>query len=200
MVVARVVSGLGMGFINATVPVLQAEFSPKTSRGIFACAQVSTLNFGKKHTPNHLGQMRHQCLTDVFKGIMMVYWIDFAFQSTGSDASYTWRVPTILQCTFLFPMIFLVLIIPETPHWLASKDRNEEAHDVLRRMNEHKMSHEEIALLHSGILESVALAHGTRKAGWSDLFKTDCMLQTRYGIHPRQVANFLQACTVEDVS
>jgi MFS family permease len=34
LVFARVVSGVGMGFINSTVPVLQAEFSPKTSRGL----------------------------------------------------------------------------------------------------------------------------------------------------------------------
>lgn len=34
MIVARIVSGCGMGFINSTVPVLQAEFSPKATRGI----------------------------------------------------------------------------------------------------------------------------------------------------------------------
>jgi MFS family permease len=34
MIVARVVSGVGMGAINSTVPVLQAEFSPKATRGI----------------------------------------------------------------------------------------------------------------------------------------------------------------------
>lgn len=34
MVVARIVSGVGMGAINSTVPVLQAEFSPKATRGI----------------------------------------------------------------------------------------------------------------------------------------------------------------------
>jgi MFS family permease len=34
MVVARVVSGVGMGAINSTVPVLQAEFSPKATRGV----------------------------------------------------------------------------------------------------------------------------------------------------------------------
>lgn len=34
MIVGRVVSGFGMGAINSTVPVLQAEFSPKASRGI----------------------------------------------------------------------------------------------------------------------------------------------------------------------
>jgi MFS family permease len=47
MVVGRIVSGIGMGFINSTVPVLQAEFSPKASRGRYVCAQLSTLNFGK---------------------------------------------------------------------------------------------------------------------------------------------------------
>ena len=34
MIVARIVSGTGMGFINSTVPVFQAEFSPKATRGL----------------------------------------------------------------------------------------------------------------------------------------------------------------------
>lgn len=34
MIVGRVVCGIGMGFINSTGPVLQAEFSPKTIRGL----------------------------------------------------------------------------------------------------------------------------------------------------------------------
>lgn len=47
MLVARIVSGIGMGFVNSTVPVIQAEFSPKSSRGRFVCMQLSTLNFGE---------------------------------------------------------------------------------------------------------------------------------------------------------
>jgi MFS family permease len=34
LIVARVVSGVGMGWINSTVPVFQAEFSPKATRGL----------------------------------------------------------------------------------------------------------------------------------------------------------------------
>jgi MFS family permease len=49
MIVARIVSGIGMGFVNSTVPVIQAEFSPKSSRGRFVCMQLSTLNFGGSH-------------------------------------------------------------------------------------------------------------------------------------------------------
>jgi len=63
----------------------------------------------------------------------VVYWMNLAFQSIDSDANYTWRVPTILQCLFPFPMIFLVLVIPGTLHWLVSKVRNEEAHEVLNK-------------------------------------------------------------------
>jgi len=37
MIVGRIVSGVGMGAINSTVPVLQAEFSPKATRGICKC-------------------------------------------------------------------------------------------------------------------------------------------------------------------
>lgn len=36
--IARVVAGIGMGFINSTVPVFQAEFSPKATRGL--CKQI----------------------------------------------------------------------------------------------------------------------------------------------------------------
>jgi MFS family permease len=53
MLVARVISGIGMGFVNSTVPVIQAEFSPKASRGRFVCMQLSTLNFGESRPASH---------------------------------------------------------------------------------------------------------------------------------------------------
>lgn len=42
-----------------------------------------------------------------------MYWIDYAF-SSHTD-SYAWRVPVILQCIFLIPMLFLLFILPESP-------------------------------------------------------------------------------------
>jgi MFS family permease len=43
MIVARIVSGTGMGFINSTVPVFQAEFSPKATRGLCMIHSLSDL-------------------------------------------------------------------------------------------------------------------------------------------------------------
>jgi MFS family permease len=34
LIVGRIVSGIGMGFINSTTPVFQSEFSPQASRGV----------------------------------------------------------------------------------------------------------------------------------------------------------------------
>jgi sugar porter (SP) family MFS transporter len=112
MIIARVVAGFGMGFINSTVPVFQSEFSPKASRGMYVCMQISTLNFG----------------------IFLSYWIDYAFSSV--NASYAWRVPVILQVIFLLPMFFLVAVVPETPRWLASHGRGQESLEVLRRLHD----------------------------------------------------------------
>lgn len=160
MIVARIVSGIGMGFINSTVPVMQAEFSPKATRGMYVCAQLSTLNFG----------------------IMLVYWIDYGFSIAKNSSSYTWRTPVCLQAVFLIPMIVIVFIIPETPRWLVSHNRQDEALDVLRRLNRHKMVDAEIVDVHQDIVSTVALETAVGAGKWSDLLRndgrTDILLQS----------------------
>lgn len=34
LIIARVVAGLGLGMVNSTVPVMQAEYAPKATRGL----------------------------------------------------------------------------------------------------------------------------------------------------------------------
>ncbi|KAK5108321.1 hypothetical protein LTR62_008417 [Meristemomyces frigidus] len=167
MIVARIVSGYGMGFINSTVPVMMAEFAPKATRGIYVCAQLSTLNFG----------------------IMMVYWIDYGFgRSSGAAQSYSWRVPIILQCIFLIPMLLIVAIIPETPRWLTSHGREDEALDVLRRLNSKKMSDQAIVRIADDIRNVAAYESSLGAGSWADVFKSD-------SIHSRR--RFLIACSIQ---
>lgn len=103
----------------------------------------------------------------------MVYWIDYAFHATGSKHSFIWRVPTILQCVFLVPMLFIVFIIPETPRWLVAHDRNEEALEVLMRLNQSRMTDDEISFIHAGIVQAVALENSVDAGSWKDLLKND---------------------------
>lgn len=149
MIFARVVSGVGMGFINSTVPVFQSEFSPKASRGMYVCMQLSTLNFG----------------------IFLSYWIDYGFSSI--NASYAWRVPVILQVIFLIPMLFLITIVPETPRWLAAHGRAEESLSVLRRLHSRKMSDNAIKDLHTNIVNTISVEREMGTGSWSDLVRND---------------------------
>lgn len=155
MIVARVVSGIGMGFVNSTVPVFQSEYSPKANRGLFVCMQLSTLNFG----------------------ICLVYWIDYAFSS--HPGSYAWRVPTILQCVFLLPMLVVITIVPETPRWLANHDRADESLEVLRRLHAKRMSDEDICALHAEIMEAVRDENAAASTRWRDTFKADAFQSRR---------------------
>lgn len=164
MVIARVVSGIGMGFINSTVPVFQSEFSPKAVRGLYVCMQLSTLNFG----------------------ICMTYWIDYAFSSI--DASYAWRVPIILQCVFLVPMLFIIAIVPETPRYLANHGQPTASLEVLQRLHRHRMSEESILSLHNDILRTAEMERSMNSPRWADIFRTDAIQSRR---------RFFIACAIQ---
>lgn len=166
MVVARIVSGFGMGIINSTVPVFQSEYSPKASRGLYACMQLSTLNLG----------------------IFLAYWIDYGFSS--HLGSYAWRVPCILQCIFLIPMLFILLIVPETPRWLASHDRPDESLQVLLRLHKSRVPDDAIRRLHADILAVVEVEKAIGVGRWKDLFKSDSLQSRR---------RFLIACGIQSM-
>ena len=164
IIVARIVSGCGMGFINSTVPVFQSEFSPKASRGLYVCMQLSTLNFG----------------TD------LVYWIDYAFSTHTS--SYAWRIPVILQCVFLFPMLGIISILPESPRWLAAHDRSDESLAVLRRLRGHTLDDGAIVRLHGDIVRAVEEEAAMNAGSWRTILNAD-------KIHSRR--RLLIACTIQ---
>ncbi|KAF5547112.1 sugar transporter STL1 [Fusarium mexicanum] len=165
MIVGRIVAGVGMGTINSTVPVMQAEFSPKSSRGIFVCAQLSTLNFG----------------------ILLVYWIDYALSSHTS--SYAWRIPVILQCVPILAIMGLLFVIPETPRWLAAHDRPEECLKVLARIQGTSTDDPQVQVLHSVITQTVAYETSIGAGSWKDLLKEDSIKSRKRLL----LACFLQA-------
>jgi MFS family permease len=124
--------------------------------GLDVCAQLSTLNFG----------------------IFLVYWIDYAFSS--HTASYAWRIPVILQCVCIIPMFFILLVIPETPRWLAAHDQPEECYAVLKRIKGvDDDDDQDIQRLHSVILETVAYEASIGAGSWKDVLKEDSIKSRR---------------------
>lgn len=129
------------------------------------CMQLSTLNFG----------------------IFLSYWVDYGFTQTYT-ASFAWRVPAILQCIFLLPMLLILLIVPETPRWLAAHDKPEESLAVLKRLHKYRMDEEAILRLHGDIIRTCEAEKVIGAGRWSDLLKNDSIQSQR---------RFLIACGIQ---
>ncbi|KAN0113175.1 putative MFS sugar transporter [Hyaloscypha variabilis] len=113
ILVARVVTGLGTGALTAIVPVYIAEVSSAGHRGGF---------LGYVFIANYLG-------------ISIAYWLDFglSFVDNGMSA-VRWRFLLAYQC---FPaLLFLggIKFLPDSPRYLASVGRFEDAKEVLEHV------------------------------------------------------------------
>ncbi|CAH7683110.1 general substrate transporter [Phakopsora pachyrhizi] len=105
-IVGRIVTGFGNGFITATVPVWQSECSKAHERGKLVMLEGSLIT----------------------AGIMISYWIDFAFYFVKGSSS--WRLPIALQACFAVAIMSSVLSLPESPRWLMKKGMKDEARKV----------------------------------------------------------------------
>lgn len=62
-------------------------------------------------------------------GIVFAYWFDFGMSYAGG--AIAWRLPIAFQILFALFVIFLVFGLPESPRWLYSRGKTEEAREVL---------------------------------------------------------------------
>lgn len=102
-IVARFVTGLGSQFATLPAPALISEIA----------------------YPTHRAKVTGLFQTNFYLGSIASSWITFGSFHLKSD--WSWRIPSILQA--FFPLIQLVgiLFVPESPRWLISKGRHDEA-------------------------------------------------------------------------
>ncbi|KAG8772849.1 hypothetical protein FRC12_002862 [Ceratobasidium sp. 428] len=111
----RGIAGLGIGSASLIIPVYIAEISPPSIRGR---------------------------LVGIFEilsqaGSMLGFWINYIMDRTVSSETKTqWIIPLALQ---MLPGLFLLIgaaFAPESPRWLAKKDRWDQARDNLNKLRQ----------------------------------------------------------------
>lgn len=111
-IVGRVLVGVSIGTISAAVPVWQSECSGARHRGAFVIVEGASISCG----------------------ITISEWIAWALSPTTNSAD--WRVPIALPALFTLIALPSLLIMPESPRWLARKGRLDEARRVLARLED----------------------------------------------------------------
>ena len=118
LIVFRVVLGLGVGAASALVPSYISESSPTNVRG-------------------SLSSLFQLAIT---LGILIAYLVNGAFA-----AAEDWRWPLGLALVPAVVLFVGMYFLPETPRWLVSKNREEEAKQVLRRTRSEEEIENELA-------------------------------------------------------
>lgn len=166
LVVGRIINGLAVGIESAQVPVYISELSPPSKRGRFVGVQQWAITWG----------------------ILIMYYISYGCSFIGGRKSYNyntaqWRVPWGLQ---MIPAVFLnvgMLFLPESPRWLARKDRWEDCHHVLTKVHgKGDPNHAFVAVELQDIREMCEFERKYKHVTYFDLFRPRVINRTIIGL------------------
>ncbi len=151
LIAGRLLLGLAIGIVAATVPLYLAELSPKDKRG----RMVTFFQLA------------------ITLGILLSYVVGYIF----GDAENAWRL--MFWAGFVPAIILFIgmLLVPESPRWLLTKGRNEEA---LKVLNQLRTPDEAVAEYNETLklLEEEKL----NKSSWMELFMPKLRIPLFIGI------------------
>ncbi|CAG7917405.1 unnamed protein product [Penicillium olsonii] len=129
--IGRIITGVGNGMNTSTIPTYQAECSRTSNRGLLICIEGGTIAFGT----------------------LIAYWIDFGASYGPPDL--TWRFPIAFQCIFGVFIIFGMLVLPESPRWLFTRERYEEGEQVIAALMGAEPDSHEVVLQKNIIMDAI---------------------------------------------
>jgi MFS family permease len=147
LIVGRIISGVGVGGVNAVVPVWQAECSKPKNRG------------------------KNVVVVGIFiaSGIALASWVNFGL-SFHQNSSVCWRLPLALPLIFCALICTSAFLFPESPRWLVQKSKLEEAKSVLSILEDIDIESEHV-VLELQCLQDAYERQSSREQGFLDLFK-----------------------------
>ncbi|SBT89542.1 MFS transporter, SP family, major inositol transporter [Streptomyces sp. DI166] len=146
MVVARFVLGLAVGGASVTVPVYLAEVSPAERRGALV-------------TRNELM---------IVTGQLLAFTSNAVIARVGGESGGVWRWMLVVATLPAVVLWFGMLVMPESPRWLASQSRFSDALEVLRQVRSSQRAEAELAEV-----SALAVKDGEEKlGGWQDMRST----------------------------
>ena len=145
----RFISGLGIGVLSMCAPLYISEAAPTEIRGRLVTVQQLMITIGI-------------FIASIINSIIIVTLGKTSFNAEWRTAMGMQLVPAILLLVTMFFM-------PESPRWLASKNRDSEALEVIARIRGEDPSAPGAIAEYKTIQDSVAAEHAVGDGSWSEL-------------------------------
>lgn len=107
-----------------------------------------------------------------FIGSIIAAGITFGTMSLG-PSNWSWRLPSLFQALPSALQVSLVLFLPESPRYLISKDRREEAFEILVKYHAEGDRNSAIVAAEFAQMETtLKIEMENSKRSWADVFST----------------------------
>ncbi|KAK9245518.1 general substrate transporter [Lipomyces tetrasporus] len=158
LIIGRFISGIAIGICSSQVPVYIAELSPKKIRGRLVGLFQWAITWG----------------------IMIMFFISYgcSFMTGAKSFRIAWGLQIVPGVLLLSALVFF----PESPRWLATKDRWDEATNVIAHIQGGgDMDHPDVLLEMQEIREVVRIDRLSKDVSVFDLFSRGSRLRTFVG-------------------
>ena len=143
----RIISGFSVGMLSGLGPLYISEHSPASIRGHLVGFQFFMITFGI-------------LLASILNSIIML--------RKPFSADMEWRFAISLQLIPAFLLVVVISFMPESPRWLVSKGREEDAKRVLgRNQNQLPLS----SIIHDEYQKLKVFIENNSSNSWTDLAK-----------------------------
>ncbi|KAJ5507667.1 hypothetical protein N7527_009810 [Penicillium freii] len=95
------------------------------------------------------------------------------YATIGIANSWSWRIPCLLQMSYpLFQILGLLIFVPESPRWLISKGRKDEALAILEKYHANGDTDDELVQFEYRLICNTITAEITNTRNWSSFFSS----------------------------
>jgi sugar porter (SP) family MFS transporter len=165
MIVGALIQGLSVNVGMYIVARLILGF------GIPTCIVSASSLIGELSYPKERPVMTSLFNVSYFVGQIVAAAICFGTNSIPND--YAWKIPSWLQMAPSLVQVSLIFFIPESPRWLVTQDRSEEAFDILAKYHaEGDRNSEFVKAEFAQMKTTIELELQHAKKSWMDLVAT----------------------------
>lgn len=148
-IAARGILGFGIAITGNAAPTLVVELAHPKFRGTITGLYNTTW----------------------YVGAIIAAWVTYG--TININNTWAWRIPSMLQALPSLLQVAAVGFMPESPRWLVSRGRDEEARAILTRLHGNGDPEDEVVRLEfAEIKEAITMEQAVSKRQWKELIAT----------------------------